>query len=99
MAGLGPGQRLDPLAGTAWLLLNAERSHTMIGIESTAKQAMPKTAPLGFRVDPELKAALAKAAAHDDRTVAAWIVHVLRKRLAADGYLAKEAPPSSRPGV
>jgi hypothetical protein len=59
---------------------------------------MPKTAPLGFRVEPDLKAALAKAAAADDRTVAAYVVHVLRDRLVRQGYLPAAGRTPTRKG-
>lgn len=50
---------------------------------------MPKTASIGIRVDPAVKAAAEKAAAADSRTLANWVELVLAERLRKDGYLKK----------
>lgn len=38
---------------------------------------MARTAALGFRIDPELKAALERAAKADDRSVSALVERIL----------------------
>lgn len=50
---------------------------------------MAKTNPLGFRVDPEVKAAIEKAAQADDRSVSSLIERILKDWLRRRGYLSK----------
>ncbi len=54
-----------------------------------------RTNSLGIRVMPEIKAALEKAAADDDRTVSAMAERILRQWLQAKGYLPEERSPPS----
>jgi hypothetical protein len=49
---------------------------------------MPKTHPLGFRVEPEVKAALEKAAKADMRSVSSLIEKILVEWLRKQGHLA-----------
>ena len=51
---------------------------------------MVKTHPLSFRVEGEIKIALEKAAAADDRSVSSLVERVLKEWLRGKGYLAKE---------
>lgn len=51
---------------------------------------MIKTAALGFRIPEEMKAALEKAAADDDRSVSSLVALVLRNWLREKGYLPAE---------
>lgn len=53
---------------------------------------MAKTHPLGFRVEPEIKAALEKAAKEDDRSVSGLIERILRRWLIENGYLPADPP-------
>ena len=53
---------------------------------------MVKTNPLSFRVEPEVKAALEKAAMDDDRSVSALVERVLKEWLGRRGYLPRELP-------
>jgi len=53
---------------------------------------MVKTAPLGFRVDPEIKAALERAAVADGRSVSAMVERLLAEGLRRRGYLPKASP-------
>jgi hypothetical protein len=53
---------------------------------------MVKTNPLGFRVEPELKAALERAAADDGRSVSGMAERILREWLIANSYLSKPKP-------
>lgn len=48
---------------------------------------MARTASIGIRVEPELKAAVEKAARDDDRTVAQWIERLMVRELRGKGYL------------
>lgn len=48
---------------------------------------MARTQPLGFRVDPDLKDALERAAREDDRSVSSLVLKVLREWLRERGYL------------
>lgn len=48
-----------------------------------------KTIPLGLRITPTLKKALDKAAAEDDRPLAAYVERVLAEHLRKGGYLPK----------
>ncbi len=50
---------------------------------------MPKTASIGIRVDPTVKAAAEKAAAADGRTLANWIERLMAQKLREQGYLKK----------
>lgn len=54
---------------------------------------MPDKQPTSMRMDPELKAALMRAALDDERSVTQMIDRILRTWLAAKGYLKpREAP-------
>ena len=53
---------------------------------------MAKTHPLGFRVEPEVKQALERAAKADMRSVSSLIEKILVNHLRASGFL--PAPPS-----
>jgi hypothetical protein len=48
---------------------------------------MTRTASIGIRVEPEVKAAVEAAAKADDRTVAQWIERLLVRELRAAGHL------------
>jgi hypothetical protein len=48
---------------------------------------MVKTAPLGFRVEQELKEALERAAKDDDRSVSSLVERILKQWLTDKGYL------------
>lgn len=48
---------------------------------------MAKTAALGFRIPEEMKAALEKAAAADDRSVSAMVTIILRDYLREKGFI------------
>lgn len=48
---------------------------------------MERTAPISFRVTPELKAALEKAAAADSRSLSSLIMKVLTDWSKENGYL------------
>lgn len=48
---------------------------------------MAKGAPIGFRIDPEIKAALEAAAKADDRSVSALVTIILRDWLNEKGFL------------
>lgn len=50
---------------------------------------MAKGAPIGFRIDPEIKAALESAASDDDRSLSSLVTIILRDWLKAKGYLPK----------
>lgn len=50
---------------------------------------MAKTAAISVRVPEDLKEALEKAAAEDDRSVASYVERLLRAHLQAKGYLPK----------
>lgn len=50
---------------------------------------MARTASIGIRVEPEIKAAVEKAAGDDDRTVAQWIERLIIRALRENGYLPK----------
>ncbi|CAO3425843.1 ribbon-helix-helix protein, CopG family [Azospirillum argentinense] len=50
---------------------------------------MARTAPLGFRIEPELKEALERAAKDDDRSVSSLVERVLKAWLIERGYLNK----------
>lgn len=63
---------------------------------------MVRTAAIGIRVEPDIKAALEKAAMADRRTVASMAEKILVEYLEANGYLATPASvrhPSSAVGV
>lgn len=51
---------------------------------------MARTNPLGFRVEPEMKAALEKAAAEDSRSLTSMIIKILSDWLKDKGYLPKD---------
>jgi hypothetical protein len=57
---------------------------------------MARTNPLGVRVEPEIKEALERAAADDDRSVSSLVERFLRDALVARGYLAKPEPAAAR---
>ncbi|AWN39976.1 hypothetical protein U8607_16155 [Methylobacterium durans] len=46
-----------------------------------------RSAPLGLRILPSIKKALAQAAAEDHRTVASYVEKLLTEHLKAAGYL------------
>ncbi|GFE77716.1 DUF1778 domain-containing protein [Novosphingobium sp. TCA1] len=50
---------------------------------------MAPSPTVGFRLSPELKDALERAAAEDDRTVSQYVVLTLTRHLQEKGYLAK----------
>jgi hypothetical protein len=50
-------------------------------------QKPPLGSPLGFRVDPELKAALGNAAKDDARSVSSLAQKIITEWLKAKGYL------------
>ena len=50
---------------------------------------MAKGAPIGFRIDPNIKAALEAAAAADDRSVSSLVTIILRDWLREKGHLAE----------
>jgi hypothetical protein len=50
-----------------------------------------KTGPVGVRFPPEEKRALARAAAADDRPVAAFVRKIVRDRLRETGHLEASA--------
>jgi hypothetical protein len=52
---------------------------------------MARTASIGIRVEPEVKAAVEKAAKADDRTVAQWIERLMIRELRENGYLPQTA--------
>jgi len=52
---------------------------------------MARTASIGIRVQPEVKAAVEKAAKADDRTVAQWIERLMVRELREQGHL----PPAT----
>ena len=52
---------------------------------------MARTNPLGVRVRPEIKEALEKAAADDDRSVSSLVERALLEWLTARGYMPKPA--------
>jgi hypothetical protein len=55
-------------------------------------QRETRTAPLGMRLMPSVKAALDKAAADDHRPVASYVEKLLVEHLRANGYLGSEPP-------
>jgi hypothetical protein len=55
-----------------------------------------RTTPLGVRVTPELRDALARAAADDDRSIASFVEHALRQALVERGYLPATGPKPLR---
>jgi len=44
---------------------------------------MARTAPIGFRIDPEMKAALEAAAAEDSRSLSSLVIKILTEWLRA----------------
>ena len=52
---------------------------------------MARTNPLGVRVQPDIKAALERAAAADDRSVSSLVERILRAWLIERGHLAQPA--------
>lgn len=50
---------------------------------------MAKTHPIGFRVEPEIKEALERAAKDDDRSVSSLVERILKIWLTEKGYLPK----------
>ncbi|WP_167449294.1 hypothetical protein [Mesorhizobium hawassense] len=52
---------------------------------------MARTAPLGLRIEPAVKAALEKAAKADRRTVAAYVEILIIADLEAKGFLVQGA--------
>jgi hypothetical protein len=56
---------------------------------------MVRTAPTSIRLDPDVKAALARAAQDDDRSVSSLLERILKAWLTERGYLPKSG---GRPG-
>lgn len=52
---------------------------------------MARTNPLGVRVEPEIKAALERAAKDDDRSVSGLVERILKAWLVEKGYLPEAA--------
>ena len=52
---------------------------------------MARTNPLGVRVEADIKAALERAAAADDRSISSLVERILRAWLVENGHL---APPA-----
>ena len=50
---------------------------------------MAKGAPIGFRIDPEIKAALERAAKDDERSVSSLVTLIVRNWLQERDYLPK----------
>ncbi len=50
---------------------------------------MARTAPLGFRITPEMKDALERAAKDDDRSVSSLVERILKAWLVEKNYLPK----------
>ena len=48
---------------------------------------MPKDAALAFRISAEMKEALSRAAAGDDRSVSSMVEKILKQYLRDNGYL------------
>ena len=48
---------------------------------------MAKTNPLGFRIEPELKDALVRAAKDDRRSVSSMVEIIIEKWLTEKGYI------------
>ncbi|MEM7237407.1 MAG: hypothetical protein AAF501_06240 [Pseudomonadota bacterium] len=48
---------------------------------------MAKGAPIGFRIEPEMKEALEKAAKSDERSLSSLVTIILRNWLKERGYL------------
>lgn len=64
------------------LASSTPRVHTF-----TYKGGAMKNTPLGFRVDPELKAALQEGARRDSRSVSSLVVKILTDWARAQGLL------------
>lgn len=58
---------------------------------------MARTNPLGVRVHPEIKAALERAAADDDRSVSSLVERIAAEWLVARGYLPEPEGPPHKP--
>jgi len=52
---------------------------------------MAKSAPLGLRIEPEVKAALERAAKDDDRSVSGLVERIVKAWLVDKGYLPSSA--------
>lgn len=48
---------------------------------------MPKTAPIGIRLDPAVRAALESAAKADDRSLSTMAAKLIAEALAARGWI------------
>ncbi|GEO80970.1 hypothetical protein [Pararhodospirillum oryzae] len=59
---------------------------------------MVRTAPLGFRVEPEVKDALTRAAADDDRSVSSLVERILKAWLQDRGYLPEPGADTGKSG-
>jgi hypothetical protein len=55
-----------------------------------------KTATLNLRIDPDIKAALERAAADDHRSVTQLVELLVMRHLRAGGYLPAEEPKQRR---
>lgn len=53
---------------------------------------MPKTHPLGFRIEQDIKQALTVAAKDDHRSVSSLVELIIAKWLREQGYLAGQPP-------
>jgi hypothetical protein len=51
---------------------------------------MAKGAPIGFRIEPEIKAALESAAKKDDRSLSSLVTIILRDWLIRNRYLSEK---------
>jgi hypothetical protein len=58
---------------------------------------MPKTDPIGVRLDPEERAALERAAAADDRPLSALCRRIVAEWLRKNGWLKPDQKPGRAP--
>jgi predicted HicB family RNase H-like nuclease len=56
-----------------------------------------RTAPLGTRINPDVKEAMETAARDAGISATAWIEQTIRTRLVSEGYLAKPPSRAKRP--
>lgn len=56
-----------------------------------AEAFMARTAAISLRVEPQVKAAVEKAAQEEDRTVAQWVERLVIRELRERGYLPQPA--------
>lgn len=50
---------------------------------------MARTAAISIKVEPDVKAAVERAAAEDDRTMAQWVERLIIRALREQGHLPK----------